>query len=102
MRTEVGIVVDSFVLSGAEVTERRMQPAGVVPALDVLEDRASKSSSGRPRTRLDEFALDGGKKRLGDRVVPAFALATDQEDDAVGPGQLGEVATRVLTPPTLS
>ena len=36
------------------------------------------------------------KNDLGHRVVPALALASDREDDAVGPGQLGEVTTRVL------
>jgi hypothetical protein len=34
-------VEDSFVLGRAEIAERRVQPARVVPALDVLEDVAS-------------------------------------------------------------
>jgi hypothetical protein len=61
-------VVDSFVLGGAQVAERRVQPAGVVPALDVLEDSASKSDPCGPRTRVDELAFDSGEKRFGHRV----------------------------------
>ena len=32
-------------------------------------------------------------------VVPALALATDREHDAVGAGQLGELRARILTAP---
>ena len=53
----------SFVLGGTEVAERRVQPAGVVPALDVLEDGASKSGSRSPCSRVDELSLNGGEER---------------------------------------
>ena len=48
-------------------------------------------------TRVDELALDGGEKRFRHGVVPALALATDREHDAVGSGQLRVVTARVLT-----
>ena len=76
-----------------------MQSARVVPALDVLEDGASKSGSRRPSAGIDELALDGGEEALGHCIVPALALAPDREDDAVGPGQLGKVTARILTAP---
>ena len=73
-----------------------MQPAGVVPALDVLEDGPSKPGSvGHARVSMSS-RLMVAKNDLGHRVVPALALASDREDDAVGPGELGEVTARIL------
>jgi hypothetical protein len=66
-------VEDSFALGTAEVAERRVQPAGVVPTLDVLEDTVSKFGPLWPRTGIDELALDGGEERFGHRVVPALS-----------------------------
>ena len=89
----------SFVFGRAEVVERAVEAAHVVPALDVIEDGAAKSGPRRPCPSVDELALDGGEKRFGYCVVPALALASDREHDAVGPGQLGKVTARVLTAP---
>jgi hypothetical protein len=49
-----------------------MQPAGVVPTLDELEDSVVKSCSREPRAAIDEFSFDGGEKRFGYGIVPAL------------------------------
>jgi hypothetical protein len=86
----------SFPFGGTAIVERAVQPAHVVPTLDVVEDGASQARSSWPGPGVDELAFDGGEEALGHRVVPAFALAPDREHDAVGPGQLGEVSARIL------
>jgi hypothetical protein len=92
----VGVVKSCFVLVRADVAEGRVQPAGVVPALDVVEDGAVESCSGWPGPIVDEFALDGGEEGFGHGVIPALALPAYRQHDAVDPGHLGEVSARVL------
>src|SRR5271165_401510 len=94
----VGVAVDRFPFGRAAVVERAVQPAHVVPALDVVEHRPVQTLASRPGPGVDELALDGGEEALGHGIVPALALAPDREHDAVGPGQLGEVPARVLHP----
>ena len=66
--------MDSFVLGGTEVTQRRVQAARVVPALDVLKDGASKSDSRGPRALVNELSFDGGEKRFRYRIGPRRQL----------------------------
>jgi len=73
-----------------------MEPAGVVPALDVVEDGPVEPGQGRPGAVIDELAVDSGEEALGDGVVSAFALAGDGQDDAMCPGQDGVVLAGVL------
>ena len=50
--------MDRFVLGGTQVAERRVQPAGVVPALDVLEDRArSPARVGHARVSMSSRSM---------------------------------------------
>lgn len=57
-------------LGGAEVVERRDQPAGVVPTLHVPEDTASESGPCRPSPGVGELALHGGEERFRRRGAP--------------------------------
>lgn len=51
---------------------------------------------GWPGPGIDELALDGREEALRYGVVPAFSLPRHRQDDAVLPGQGGEVAAGVL------
>jgi hypothetical protein len=72
-------VVDSFVLGGTEVAKRRVQAARVEPALDVLENGASKSGSRGPRTFVNKLPFDGGEKRFRYRNVDVTPGSQDDE-----------------------
>ena len=50
------------VLIGTETADGRVQPAGVVPTLDVVEDGTVESGSDRPRPGVDELAFDCGEE----------------------------------------
>jgi hypothetical protein len=68
-----------------------MEPAGVVPAPDVVEDGPVQ-----PGPVVDELPLGGGEEALRDGVIPAFPLPGNGQDYAVSPGQGREVLTGVL------
>src|SRR5450755_1205915 len=73
-----------------------MEPAGVVPALDVIEDGPAEPGPGGPGAVVDEFPLDGGEEALSDGVIPAFPFPGDGQDHAVCPGQGGVITAGVL------
>jgi hypothetical protein len=56
------LVDAGFVLGRAEVAERGVQAAGVVPAFDPVEDRPTQASDGGPGATVDQFPLDGREK----------------------------------------
>jgi hypothetical protein len=62
------VMVDSYCV-GAEVAEGGVASAGVIPALDVGEERAGGGPAGGPGSAVDEFGFHGREERLGDRVV---------------------------------
>lgn len=95
MPPEAGVVVDSFVLGGAEVAERRVQSAGVVPALDVVADAAAKSCPRWPGASVDELSFDGGET-TATALSQRSPLRPTQAYDAVVPCQVGEISTGVL------
>src|SRR3954451_15405188 len=74
--------VRGFVGCRAEVAQAGMPPAGVVPALDVLEDCLVRLGFGGPRLPAEHLGLDRGEERFGYRVVPALPLAADRQADA--------------------
>src|SRR5438067_3705224 len=76
-----------------------MQPAGVVPAFDVVEDSPVQACAGGPGAAVDELALDGGEEALSNGVIPAFSFSGYRQDDAVRAGQGGEVPAGVLWQP---
>ncbi len=88
--------MSSFVGTGAEVAEAGVQPAGVVPAFDVLEDRRMRGGPRRPAAPVDQFCFDGREKRLGDSVVPALSLASHRQTDAVVVGEITGLGGGVL------
>ena len=89
--------MDSFVLGGTEVAERRVQPAGVVPALDVLEDGASKSCSRRPARASMSSRLMVAKNDSATALSQHSPLRPTESTTPLAPRQLGEVTARVLT-----
>src|SRR5262249_16007435 len=78
------------------VSERGVEAARVVPALDPLEHGPVEPGAGRPRAGVDQLALDRREERLRDRVVPALALASHRQHDVMLGGQRREVARGVL------
>ena len=60
-----------------------MQPPGVVPALDVVEDGPAQPGAGWARAwRSMSSRLMVGEKALGDGVVPALPVRPEREHDA--------------------
>src|SRR4051794_29079990 len=86
-------------LGWGAVAEAGVQPAGVVPAFDPLEDGPVESGAGGPRPGVDEFAFDGREERLGHRVVPTLPATADREDHAVVPSEGRVVPARILAAP---
>lgn len=81
-----------FVGGGADVAQGGVASAGVVPALDVVEDRRVDGGVGGPGPVLEELVLDGGEERFPDGVVPALAPTSVGEPDTefgCGSGELG-------------
>ncbi|WP_425553477.1 hypothetical protein [Dactylosporangium salmoneum] len=46
---------------------------------------------------MDEFGLDRGKERFGDRVVPALTAPADRQADIMPLGEAGVLGAGVLT-----
>jgi hypothetical protein len=93
-----GVLVDeSFAPGGAEVAERTVQPAGVIPALYPVEHGPVQAGDGRPGPAVDELPFDGGKEALSYRVVPAFPFAAERQDYPVFFSQVAEIVAGVLT-----
>jgi hypothetical protein len=65
--------VRRFVVCRTEVAERGVGALTVVEALDVLEDRAPRCSTGWPAVPREQVELEGREEALGDGVVPAVA-----------------------------
>jgi hypothetical protein len=57
-----------FVGGWAEVAEAGVPTAGVVPAFHIFEDCLVCQGFRRPGLPVEQFGLDGGEERLGDRV----------------------------------
>lgn len=61
-----------FVLCGAKVAQGGVPPAGVVPALDVVEERAGGGFAGRPGAAVDEVVLHVAKKDSATALSPHY------------------------------
>jgi hypothetical protein len=82
----------------AEVVQCGVPAAGVVPALDPVEDRLVGGRPGGPGTSVEQLGLDGREERLGDGVVPALTAPADREPDAVLVGQAPVLGAGVWQP----
>ena len=80
---EAAILSLQFELDRADVAEMRVQPFEVIELVDVVCNRASCADSRWVALMVDELGAQGGKKALGDRVVPAVAGAAHALDHAV-------------------
>src|SRR5208337_2898681 len=83
----------------AEVTQVRMQPPSVVEHLDVLEDLPPPLLARLEDPFPDQLGLQGGKERLGARVIPAVAPATHALSYPVLPQMATKRPGAVLHPP---
>jgi len=61
------------VLVGAEPAELFLDALGVVPAVDVVEDRGLGFVAGASGVAIDEFDLQGGEDVIHERVVVGVA-----------------------------
>ena len=82
--------VKGFVLGWGEVAEARVAAAGVVPALDPLEDRRGESLLGGPAAGVEQFALHGRPERLDHGVVDAEATRPIEPSSPPGAQPLPE------------
>lgn len=60
-----------------------MQATAVIKQFDIVEDRDPRLLAGTERAVPGELVLQVGEKALGDRIVPAVALATHACDHAM-------------------
>ena len=65
-----------FVLHGGEIIKAGVATIGVVPALDVLEDRHAGFNLVSERETVKELAFEGGKEALAHGVVVAIPHGT--------------------------
>ncbi len=72
-----------FVLGGAEVAQRGVQPLSVVEHLDEVEHGSAGLGRGGPRVPVDQLGLEGGEEAFGDGVVPGLAGTLGALGDAV-------------------
>ena len=92
----VVVVVESLVLNGTEIAERRVS-RGVLDQPSMYSKTACRSPVLVGHERVDELAPNGGEEATRPYRVGSIHLAPDKEHDAVGPGQLGEVTAGILT-----
>ncbi len=84
-------------LGRAQVAEGAVQAAGVVPALDVVEDGPAKFGDAAPGPGGDQLSFDGGEEGFRDGVVVGTTGQPQRQPDAICPGQSGKVLACVLT-----
>src|SRR6478735_7776718 len=83
-------VVEVLPVDGAVVVVRRVQPAGVEPALDPADQITTRIGSGGPAPAVSELSLHRAEPALGDRVVPTHPGRAHRLHDAVELAQLTE------------
>src|SRR5215203_3730793 len=80
--SRVAAGVPPLVVGGAEVAQGGVPPAGVVEALQVIEDRRAGLGAGGEPGPVQQLAFQGGEEALGDRVVIAVADRAHGGDQA--------------------
>ena len=74
-----------------------MAPSGVVPRLDVPEDRTPRVLPGVPIVLAEQFELEGGEEAFRHRVVVTVALAAHARQHPVRHHRAPVLTRRVLT-----
>src|SRR5215510_4097956 len=77
------LIEHSLALRGRPVVQRGVTPLTVVEAFDELGDLVSRRGSILPSPSIDKLLLQRREEALGDRVVPARALAAHAGCDPV-------------------
>ena len=93
-------VPSGLVLVGRAPVEALLDPPGVVPSVDVAEQRALRIRSGRKSGcgPMDQLDLEGRPQVFGEGIVEAIADAAGGRRDAGVDESLGESHRGVLTP----
>ena len=77
-----GRMIESLEVRRRLVAERRVDPAGVVEALDEAEDLTPRVRGRRKAASVEEFALQGREEALSHRVVVGVAHRAHRLHDA--------------------
>src|SRR5689334_6805625 len=81
-------VPGGLVFVGAEVAEFLLDAAGVVPPVDVGEDRVLGLVASPPAGAVDQFDLQGGPEVLHQRVIVRVAARAHGRPDPIVPQAL--------------
>src|SRR5512132_1526171 len=84
-----------FELVGGHIAEGAVEPGAVVPG-DVVHGGAAGGRSGGPGLLIEALALQRGKERFGERIVPALPGPTGRQGHLQVAGEGGVVAADVL------
>ena len=71
----------AFELVGAQVPQRGVQAAGVVPGFQILKDGHASLCLGLERTPVDELAFERGEEALGHRIDAPICQESDLGED---------------------
>ena len=94
----LGQLMVSFEADRREVADRRVATAGIVPALDVIEDGEAGVSVTAERRAVNQLALERCEEALGHGVVVAVTDSAHGHADPEGLSALPEGQRRVLRP----
>ena len=92
LSTDRVVMVELLIGFRALISQRGMQPAPIIPCLDVVEQVGAGFGTSAIGTMMYQLALQGAKEALHRRVVVPGTRAIHAGDDAVG-GQHGLVLT---------
>ncbi len=95
-RCELGVV--TFAVGWGEVAEGGVPAAGVLPALDVLEDGCPCLGAGRRGAVVYPLLLQGGVERFADGVVITIADAAHRDRDPGPLAAFGDQHRRLCEP----
>ena len=94
----LGQLMASFEADRREVADRRVATAGIIPALDVVEDGEAGVSVTAERRAVNQLALERCEEALGHGVVVAVTDSAHGHADPESLAALSEGQRRVLRP----
>ena len=94
----MGQLMKSFEAGRREAADRRMAPAGITPALDVVEDGEAGVSVTAERRAVNQLALERSEHGLGNGVVEALTDSAHGHADPERLAAFPEGQRRVLRP----
>src|SRR5690349_22679946 len=97
MDTGLSGAADVLIFERGPVAEAGKQPAPVIKALDVVEDRAARLRAGGQREVVKPFGLEQVEEALDRRIVVAIARAAHAAHDALAVEEVLILGARVGT-----